>query len=405
MQSPAGPLRILAIVNLPWDPRLGAARVWIDLTEEWVRAGHIVEKFCLTDAYPRPISSPVRSTLRQALFPYRAAGFVRRNAERFDVIDALIGTLPFTKASLRFRGLIVARSVGFYRLYEQFLERARHRWPGQPKGRWLGRLFHRLMERHFWKLAELSVRRCDLLNVPNDDERREIERDVTIQAPAVVQPYGLSDDFRRALELAAAPAEQRLRAQKLCFIGMWSLRKGSRDWAQVMQVIWQRHPAAHFVFLGTMVGEKVVRSDLGFPEAKRITCLPTFNSSELPALLADCTLALFPSYIEGFGLAVLEQLAAGLPTIAYDVPGPRQILDSHRDLLLTPAGDPAAMATRAADVLALPLGQYEKLASACRQIAGRYCWSAIATETAKQYGQALCSLGGTRPSFDLAAIP
>jgi hypothetical protein len=53
MKSPGRPLRILAIVNLPWDSRLGASRVWIELAKEWTRAGHSVERFCLTDAYPQ----------------------------------------------------------------------------------------------------------------------------------------------------------------------------------------------------------------------------------------------------------------------------------------------------------------------------------------------------------------
>jgi glycosyltransferase involved in cell wall biosynthesis len=393
MEPSAVPLRILAIVNLPWDPRLGAARVWIELADEWARVGHTVEKFCLTDAYPQPTSSRVRSTLRRAFFPWRAATFVRRNAERFDVIDCLIGTLPFTKRSLRFRGLLVARSVGLYRLYEKFLQKSRKRWPDQPKGRWFGRLFHRFIGRRFWKSSEASIRQCDLLNLPNEDERREIEQDDTVQKSAIVQPYGLSDRFREAFERAAAPADQRLRGQKIYFIGMWSLRKGSRDWPQIMDAIWQRHPAAEFVFLGTMFGEEVVRSELGFADSKRITCFPTYDFSDLPALLADGAVALFPSYIEGFGLAVLEQLAAGLPTVAYDVPGPRQILDTQRDLLLTPAGDLAVIAARACDILALPLPEYERLSRTCMAIARRYRWSEIAAETIHQYRAMLDSLG------------
>ena len=69
---------------------------------------------------------------------------------------------------------------------------------------------------------------------------------------------------------------------------------------------------------------------------KALSCRPTFEEADLPSLLADCAVALFPSYVEGFGLAVLEQLAAGLPTIAYDVPGPRQILDSQRARCFSP---------------------------------------------------------------------
>jgi hypothetical protein len=114
--SDAKPLRILVIVNGAWDPRFGAVRVWIELAAEWSKAGNFVEKFCLTDAFPTATSSSALSAFRLLLFPYRAARFVRNNTDRFDVIDAHVGVLPFSKKSLRWRGLLVARSVGFYRL-------------------------------------------------------------------------------------------------------------------------------------------------------------------------------------------------------------------------------------------------------------------------------------------------
>ncbi len=398
MKPTAPPLRILAIVNLPWDSRLGASRVWIELTKEWVQAGHTVEKFCLTDAYPQPARSRAGSALRQVLFPRKAAAYVRENADRFDVIDCLVGVLPFSKRSLRFRGLLVSRSVGLYRLYNQFLQEARTRWPDQPKGRWFGRIFHHFIERWAWRDAEKSIRTCDLLNLPNEDERVALARDPTVPAPAIVQPYGLSDLFLAALAGAAAPAAERLARQKICFIGMWGPRKGSRDWPKIMATIGQRHPAAEFLFLGTMFDESVVRAELGPTEAQRLTCRPTFAGSELPALLADCTLALFPSYIEGFGLAVIEQLGAGLPTIAYDVSGPRQILHAQRADFLTPAGETGAMAARAAQILALGVPEYEKLSAACAAIAREFRWSDIARHTIEEYRVALDSLGKPSPA-------
>lgn len=386
----AAPLRILAVVNLPWDTRLGAARVWMELAEEWTRAGHAVEKFCLTDAFPQPTSSSAVSTLRTAFFPHRAAAFVRKNAARFDVIDCLIGTLPFRKSALGFRGLFVARSVGLYRLYDEFLREASARWPEQAQGRIAGRVFHRTLEWRFRRNADVAVTTCDLLNVPNESEREALTHDPAVHASVLVEPYGLNDRFRAALASAAAPASERLRRQKICFIGTWSLRKGSRDWPRLLEAIWKQHPNAHFVFLGTMVDEQAVRAELGFSDSRRITCLPKYDAKDLPALLADCTLALFPSYIEGFGLAVLEQLAAGLPTIAYDVPGPRQILPAE---LLTSPGDPVGLAARASEVLALPLPEYEALSASCSALADRYRWGEIAAATARQYRQALDSLG------------
>jgi glycosyltransferase involved in cell wall biosynthesis len=397
MKSPARPLRILAIVNLPWDSRLGAARVWIELVKEWEAAGHIVEKFCLSDAFPRPEGSRIDSALRQVFFPRRAAAYVRRNAERFDVIDGLIGVLPFSKSSLHFRGLVVARSVGLFRLYDKFTEREPVLWPDKPKGRPHGRLFHGFVAWRLRKNAEKSVRHCDCLNVPNDDECLEMERDPDFGKLCLVEPYGLSDDFRESLARAATPASERLRRQKICFIGMWSLRKGSRDWPKIMAAIRQHHPNVQFVFLGTMFDETVVHADLTKDEASRLICRTKFGEEELPALLGDCAVALFPSYIEGFGLAVLEQLAAGLPTIAYDVSGPRQILESQRDRLLTPVGDTDAIAARAAAILSLPLTEYEELSAKCRAIAVSYRWSKIARDTLDQYSSALQSLKSASP--------
>src|SRR5438477_2082571 len=113
-------LRILGIVNLPWDPRLGAARVWFELCEQWTKAGHKIDRFCLSDAFPEPTRSRALSAWRQAVFPYRAARYLRRNAGNFDVIDCLIGTLPFSKKSLRFRTLSIGRAFGSYLLYDDF---------------------------------------------------------------------------------------------------------------------------------------------------------------------------------------------------------------------------------------------------------------------------------------------
>jgi glycosyltransferase involved in cell wall biosynthesis len=331
--------------------------------------------------------------LRQALFPRKAAAYVRENADRFDVIDCLIGVLPFSKDSLGFSGLVVARSVGLFRLYDRFLHQSRKVWPSQSKGRWFGHFFHRLIAWRSRSDSEKSIRTCDLLNLPNEDERRELTMDQAVHVSAIVEPYGLDDEFLEALATAAAPAKRRLQCQKICFIGMWGPRKGSREWRQIMAAVWEHHPAAQFLFLGTMFDETVVRADLGVDNSTQIFCRPAFAVRDLPLLIADCVMGVFPSHVEGFGLALLEQLAAGLPTVAYDVPGPRQILRTQSERLLTPVGDTAAIAARAAEILSLSVPDYEKLSAECVAIAQRYRWPEIANNTITHYRAALDSLG------------
>jgi hypothetical protein len=233
---------------LPWDPRLGAARVYIELAREWERAGHQVKKYCLTDAFPRPAPSRFHTLLRQLLFPSKAAAFVRSSLGRFDVIDSLIGVLPYSKQSLQFGGLLVGRSVGLYRFYDQFTKQSHILWPDQPKGRWFGRLAHGFLA---WRARcdrTRSVTVCDLLNVPNEDERNELGHDPQIRARIIVQSLWIDRQdasgfgrCRRAACGTPSPAND-------LFHWMWGLRKGSRDWPEIIRTIRKAHPATKFLF-------------------------------------------------------------------------------------------------------------------------------------------------------------
>src|ERR1700730_5427683 len=152
------PLRILVVVDLPWDARLGASRVFMEIAKAWQGQGHTVSKYCLSDAYPTGMVSGFLSTWRQLFFPRKVATFVRQNRDQFDVIDALLGTIPFPKKRLRFNGLLVARSVGFYRLYQDFEKAARSRWPNQPRGKFLGRIFYYMVGKRMFQASENPLR-------------------------------------------------------------------------------------------------------------------------------------------------------------------------------------------------------------------------------------------------------
>lgn len=379
------PLRILAVVNLPWDPRLGAARVWIELTQEWRKAGHTVEKFCLTDAFPEPPSSSAHAALRLLGFPQRAAEFIRKNADRFDVIDALIVTLPFSKKSLRFRGLLVARSVGLYLLYEKFERAAAKGETPAAEGKLFGRLFYWFFNRRARASSQTSIRHCDLLNLPNADELICVRQEIDSKKPAIVEPYGLRPERRHALFDAAAPAETRRQKKKIVFVGMWSPRKGAKDWGAIVRNVRKRIPDASFLFLGTMIANETVWKDLEMEPADFVEIVPQFDPDQLPRLLSDCTAGAFPSFVEGFGMAVVEQLAAGLPTVAYDASGPRDILRGELARLLVPIGDTERFAEVISNLLADDPATYQHLSAQSVELARRFSWPEIARHTAAEY--------------------
>lgn len=72
--------------------------------------------------------------------------------------------------------------------------------------------------------------------------------------------------------------------------------------------------------------------------------------SEVPALLRSCDLLLAASWeAEGFGLPVLEAMAAGVPVVASDIPSFRDFAASAARLV--PFDDPSAFADAAAEIL------------------------------------------------------
>jgi len=386
------PLRILAVVNTPWDPRLGAARVWIELAEEWTKAGHTVEKYCLADAFPTPASSPRILVLRQTLFPFCVAKFVRHRADHFDVIDALAGTITASKKSLRFSGLLVMRSVGLHHLYDRFERRAVRRWPAPRKGRLLGRIYYGLFYKRVGAATRASIRHCDLLNLPNSDELLFLRDEAGSARPAIVQPYGLTNENREALAQAAASSEKRWRKKTVCFIGMWTLRKGAKDWRRIITLVRERVPEARFLFLGTMAEEAAVLSDLEADARKCIELVARFQPHELPQLLSECAVGAFPSYVEGFGLAVVEQLAAGIPVVTYDVSGPRDILRDDFPELLVALGDVQKFSETIIDILTNDFPRYEQLRRRSVAAAAKFSWPSIARATIQEYRRQLAAL-------------
>jgi glycosyltransferase involved in cell wall biosynthesis len=166
---------------------------------------------------------------------------------------------------------------------------------------------------------------------------------------------------------------------------MWSERKGAHDWPHIIRRIRSEVPDANFCLLGTMVEAPPILRELGSKSADGIELVSEYSPDDLPRLLADCAVGIFPSYVEGFGLAVLEQLAAGIPTVAYDTSGPHDILSAGFSDFLVPVGDSEALAQAACTILRLPASDYEQLCKRSTETAASFSWSKIARETADTY--------------------
>jgi glycosyltransferase involved in cell wall biosynthesis len=66
---------------------------------------------------------------------------------------------------------------------------------------------------------------------------------------------------------------------------------------------------------------------------------------DVPALLTEATVVAVPSRQEGLGLAALEAMAAGVPVVASDVGGLREVVLADKTGLLVPPDAPEALAS------------------------------------------------------------
>jgi glycosyltransferase involved in cell wall biosynthesis len=99
----------------------------------------------------------------------------------------------------------------------------------------------------------------------------------------------------------------------------------------------------------------------------RVRFLGQTDDAGLRAALARAELGLFPSRSEGFGLALLESIAAGIPVVASDIPAHRDLLGPGLSGLLADFDHPEEVAARLESLLDAPSREREALSQRLRE--------------------------------------
>ena len=240
---------------------------------------------------------------------------------RLDVFHATNFVLPPTR---RAAGVVTVHDLAFLRLTETVsAASARYR-----------------------ALVPRSLRRASVVVTPSAavaDQVREAYARELGATPVRVVPHGVDPAWA-----AAAPPDVALRAS----LGL---------------------PSAYLLFVGTLEPRKDLRTLLAavrlLPEAPPLVLVgppgwgeqvevgsaltPGFlDDPALRAVVAGASALVLPSRDEGFGLTVLEALAAGTPVVASDLPVLREV--GGEAVTYAPVGDPPAFAAALADVLDRP---------------------------------------------------
>lgn len=135
-----------------------------------------------------------------------------------------------------------------------------------------------------------------------------------------------------------------------------------------------------------------------------IVLVGTVPDAELPAWYAAADVLAFPSTKEGWGLAVLEAMSAGLPVVTSDLPVFGEFLSPGQDALMVPVENAPALASALAAVLDAP-DLAAKLRAAALATAERFSWARSAAEHQAIYATIRPSASPPAQADDVARRP
>jgi glycosyltransferase involved in cell wall biosynthesis len=199
---------------------------------------------------------------------------------------------------------------------------------------------------------------------------------------------GVSSEFFRAASIN--PVHGRLR---LLHVGSTIARKRIDVLLKVYSEVRKRIPGCELIRIGGPLSseQESLARNLGILDA--ITTLENISEVELVQSFADATLLLQPSDAEGFGLPVVEAMAAGTPVLASDLAVLREVGGDAAEY--APVAELPDWVEKVCCLLNEACGnpdQWELRRKRCREQASKFSWDRTAKKVAGIYREMLKSL-------------
>ncbi len=199
-----------------------------------------------------------------------------------------------------------------------------------------------LLKRLVLSLSTGYCNLCDAVIAPSESIERHL-RDHGVTAPVTVIPTGIdlrtfgSGNRQRSRRANAIPDD----AFVVGHVGRLAAEKNLVYLAKTLAGFLQTHPAA----IATITGDGPVRDDMAavFAAARvdgRVRFTGVLTGSGLCDAYAAMDVFAFASHSETQGLVLAEAMAAGVPVVALDAPGAREVVRNGVNGLLLPANIP-----------------------------------------------------------------
>jgi glycosyltransferase involved in cell wall biosynthesis len=234
--------------------------------------------------------------------------------------------------------------------------------------------------------AELALKAehleaADVLLCISEATRQDLERfHPGLDKPVVVTPLAVGDEFRNAQDRPVRGLPKRY----LLHVGNRVEHKNVELLLRAFKAIADDFPDLHLVLSGQGMATEPERLEaLGITARTRVLRL---SDRDLPSAYRRAEAFVFPSRYEGFGLPVVEAMAAGCPTVVTDAPALLEVVGDAADVV-----DPDDVDALAAALERL-LGDPQLAArrrTEGRERAASFTWQRTAELTALGYEAAL----------------
>ncbi|MGY1824793.1 glycosyltransferase family 4 protein [Blastococcus sp. SYSU DS0541] len=225
-------------------------------------------------------------------------------------------------------------------------------------------------------MAQRVGRGADAVVVPTEAVARELRDHVELRAPVVVAGAGVSDRLRAPADAADRLTRLGLTGGHLVTVATLEPRKGLDVLLTALAAAGGELPPLAVVGHPGWGGidPSAMATDLGLPDGS-VRLLGGVSDADLAAVLSGAVLAVVPSRAEGFGLPVVEAMAAGVPVVTSDAPALVEVGGGATRVV--PAGDGKALAGALEELIADP-GERAALRAAGLARAADFTWDAVA---------------------------
>ena len=376
-------MKILLIVHYPFNPNSGAAGVIWQLGRDYQKLGHQVQYYSLDN-----LPNWLPNLAKIALFPWFVALYIWQLARQqaVDIVDSSTGDTWLWSLILQHLGknspLIVARDHGLDHIeHLEFLTDVKL---GKRSMSWKYPFYRGSIR--LWEEAT-ALRHADLVLLLNRPTLKYATDNLGVdRAKTKLIVNGIPKNF---LNLSYQPLDiSQNPVIRIAQVGTYIPRKGIQYSIPALNKILARYPQVRVSLFGTQCPEcpdvEEIYADFTPDVRDRVNVIPRYSRRQLPNLLQNHQIKLFPSTCEAFGMALIESMACGLAPIVSATPGPMEIVTHERDGIIIPPRSADAIED-ALDKLINDYTYLERLRSNAYVTAQKYSWLNIAHDTLTLY--------------------